>query len=101
MLLEKDFIDKLNAKGIQSVRNIMHMVHKGEGEQTQWVQVPFAIYFEKGFKKCGWLAEINGKYYGSTSPMEKILKSQMDDIIDVYLALDDQARRSIDKICQS
>lgn len=94
--LDKDFPDKLNMKGLQSVRHLMHAI-PFEG---MWKQIPFSIYIEKGFKKIGWLVEIDGEYYGSVSPMPKILKTQMDDLIDVYMAIDDQARRSIDNICQ-
>lgn len=92
MELDKAIIDKMNAKGLQSVRNLVHLVEDK--------QVVYAIYIEKGFKNIGWMAEIDGKYYGSYSPLGKILKAQMDDIIDAYLAIDDQAKRSIEEICK-
>lgn len=88
MELEEQIIKKMNAKGLQSVRHLV------------WEEVPYAIYIEKGFKSIGWLTEIEGKFYGSVSPLEKIPKAQMDDIIDYYLAIDTQAKRSIEQICQ-
>ena len=94
MQLEKDFPEKLNMKGLQSVRNLIHPIFS----KKETKQIPFAIYIEKGFKQIGWLSEIDGEYYGSVSPLPKILKSQMDDIIDAYVAIDMQARSSIEQI---
>lgn len=89
LITDKEIIEKLNAKGLQSVR---HLEHGG---------VMYSIYIEKGFKKIGWLAKINYEYYGTVAKLDKILKSQMDDIIDHYLITDQNAKQSIDKICQN
>lgn len=70
---------------MQSVRNLEHNGHV------------YAIYITNRFRKIGWMAEIDGQYYGMTA---KLLLKQRDDIIDYYLTIDKNAKESIDALCQ-
>lgn len=81
--LNDKILEHLKVKWLQSVR---HMEHNG---------VMYAVYITNRFRKIGWLAEINGKYYGTPAKMS--LK-QKDDIIDYYLTIDRNAKETIDLI---
>ena len=67
----------------QSVR---HLTHEGE---------LYAIYITKKFRQIGWLGEVDGKYYGTLTDLK--LKEK-DDIIDYYLAMDENAKKTITAI---
>ena len=83
--LNKKELEKLTTMSMQSVRNMIHN------------NVVYAVYITNRFRKMGWMAEINGEFYGQTVKMRL---EQKDDIIDIYLAVDKNARESIDAICQ-
>lgn len=83
--LNKKEIENLTKVTMQSVRNLEH-----NGTM-------YAIYIAKLFRKIGWMAEIDGKFYGQVAMMKL---EQKDDIIDYYLAIDVNAKESIDKICR-
>lgn len=81
--LTKEKVEEVSNVETQSVR---HLVYGG---------ALYAIYITKKFKQMGWLAEVNGKYYGTITDLK--LKEK-DDIIDYYLALDENAKKTIDAI---
>jgi len=78
--ITKEKLEKIINLPTQSVR---HLTHLGE---------LYAIYITKCFKQIGWLGEVKGKYYGTLTDLK--LKEK-DDIIDYYLAMDENAKKTI------
>lgn len=85
-MLDEEIIKTLNIKGLQSVR---HLVHESGN--------PYAIYITNRFRKIGWLSNIDGKYYGT---MSKLALKDKDDIIDYYLAIDENAKKTLTELCK-
>lgn len=83
---EQDIKKILNIKGLQSVR---HLVHESGN--------PYAIYITNRFRKIGWLTNIDGKYYGTIS---KLSLKDKDDAIDYYLAIDENAKKTMNQLCK-
>jgi len=81
--LDNKILEKFKVKSCQSVR---HLEYKG---------IMYAIFITNRFRKIGWIAEVNGKYYGTFS---KLSLKQKDDAIDFYLAMDKNAKDSLDKL---
>lgn len=84
--LDDTILEYFKVKSVQSIR---YQTHNG---------VLFAIFITNRFRKIGWFAEFEGKYYGTFSKLQ--LKDK-DDIIDYYLAIDKNAKDSIDSLCSN
>ncbi len=84
---EEQIKNTLNIKSFQSVRHLVDM----------HTSVAYAIYITNRFRKIGWLAQFEGKYYGQ---MAKLSIKEKDDIIDAYLAIDENAKKTLKEICQ-
>lgn len=80
---DQTILDYFKVKSCQSVR---HLEHNG---------VMYAIFITNRYRKMGWIAEVNGKYYGNIS---KISLKEKDDAIDYYLTIDKNAKESIDAL---
>lgn len=85
---DNDICEKLNIKGLQSVR---HLIHVETGTM-------YAVFITNRFRKIGWVTEIGEKYYSQLAKMQ--LKDK-DDIIDYFLAMDENAKKSIADICKN
>ena len=83
MELDNKILDHFKIKSCQSIR---HLTHDGN---------LYAIFITNRFRKIGWLTEKDGKYYGTFAKMS--LKEK-DDIIDYYLAMDANAKASLDEL---
>ena len=84
MLTEKE-LKKITTETMQSVRNLEHN------------GVMYAIYITNRFRKIGWMAEIDEKFYGAST---KLSLQQKDDIIDYYLTMDKNAKDTIEELCK-
>ena len=85
--LDQTILDYFKVKSCQSVRHLVDMN----------TNVAYAIFITNRFRKIGWIAEVEEKYYGGFT---KLVLKDKDDIIDYYLAMDDQAKRSILELCK-
>lgn len=86
--LEQKILEQFKIKSCQSVRHLVDMN----------TSVAYAIFITNRYRKIGWIAEVNGKYYGTFSTL--VLKDK-DDIIDYYLAMDDNAKKTIQQLCRN
>lgn len=81
--LDNKILEHFKIKSCQSVR---HLEYNG---------IMYAIFITNRFRKIGWLAKIDERYYGTFA---KLIIKEKDDIIDNYLAIDKNAKDSIDKL---
>lgn len=81
--LDNKILEHFKVKSCQSVRHL------------EYRDVMYAIFITNRFRKIGWLAEFEGKFYGTFS---KLSLKEKDDIIDYYLAMDKNAKETIDKL---
>jgi len=84
-MLDDKIIEQFKVKSFQSVR---HLIHNG---------VLYAIFITNRFRKMGWMTEIGGKHYGNVVKLSLVEK---DDIIDVYVSLDTNAKQTINEVCK-
>ena len=83
--LDNKILEQFKVKSCQSIR---HLLHNGQ---------TYAIFITNRFRKIGWIYEKDGKYYGAQAKM--ILRDK-DDIIDFYVAMDTNAKASIEELCK-
>jgi hypothetical protein len=86
-ITDEEIIKTINTKGLQSVRHLIDME----------TGTAYCIYITNRFRKIGWLAQVEGKYYGTQA---KLALKEKDDIIDYYLTIDDNAKKTIKELCK-
>lgn len=84
--LDQKALEIYKVKSFQSVRHLIH----NNGTM-------YAIFITNRFRRIGWIAEVEGKYYGTFS---KLQLKEKDDIIDYYLTIDRNAKETIDELCK-